>query len=225
MTDRVLCVAAHADDEVLGCGGTLARYADNGSQVTVIFVSDGVTARSDDGTSTMERESFAKAALEILGVNDIYHLRFPDNQLDSIPLLAIVKKLEKCLDQINPNIIFTHHIGDLNIDHQITCRAVMTALRPVPESRVTRILSFEVLSSTEWAIPGVDTFTPNYFVDISSTIDKKIQAIGHYQYEMRTVPHARSTENVGNLARYRGNSVGLHYCEAYCLLRGVDRSE
>lgn len=223
MTDRVLCVAAHADDEVLGCGGTLARYAENGAHVTVIFVSDGVTARFHDEISVKQRENFAETALNILGVQDIYHLRFPDNKLDTIPLLTIVKKLEALLDQISPNIVFTHHIGDLNVDHQITCRAVMTALRPVPMSRVTRLLSFEVLSSTEWMIPGVYTFTPNYFIDISSTFNKKIEAIEHYQQEMRPPPHARSKENIINLARYRGNSMGLNYSEAYCLLRGIDR--
>jgi len=221
LTDRVICVAAHPDDEVLGCGGTLAKYARNGAEVSVIFIADGVSSRTEADTAIVQRRLMAEKALKVIGVSDVHNLGLPDNQLDSLPLLTIVKKLEALLHDLSPNVVFTHHFGDLNIDHQLTARACLTALRPLPDSRVSEILAFEVLSSTEWMFPSVSTFVPNYFVDISSTVEAKLSAAREYTLEMRSPPHARSVDNILNLAKLRGNSVGLHFAEAFSVIRAI----
>ena len=165
----VLVVAAHADDEVLGCGGTLARHRANGDEVSVVFMTDGVGSRSHSSRNEEKmRLSAAHTALKNLSIKDTHQLSFPDNKMDTVPLLEIVKSVEKILKKIKPTLIYTNHNGDLNIDHQITQRAVLTACRPEPKTSVKNILSFEVLSSTEWGTPNVLPFTPNHFVDISS---------------------------------------------------------
>lgn len=220
MTKKILVIAAHADDEALGCGGTIARHVSQGDNVSVVFIADGVTSRINAGQQESEqRETAAKQALQVLGITQSYALGFPDNRLDAVPLLDIVQQLEKIIFKIQPDIIYTHHIGDLNIDHQITHQAVMTACRPQPDFCVKEIYSFEVLSSTEWQTPNYHPFLPNVFVDITEYIEAKRQALKAYSMEMRQPPHTRSIENSIKLAEVRGASVGLHYAEAFMLIR------
>jgi len=219
MGKNVLVVAAHPDDEVLGCGGTIARHSAEGDQVSVVFMADGVTARkgADEQAGKVRNEAMLKAS-EILGVQNTYSLGFPDNRMDSIPLLDVVQSLETLLESLKPEVIYTHHSTDLNIDHRITYQAVLTACRPVPGQVVREIYSFEVLSATDWS---GQPFSPNVFVDISPYLDVKLAAVQAYEVEMRAEPHTRSMANVRRLAEMRGAGVGLWAAEGFCLVRNV----
>ncbi len=218
MSKIVLVVAAHSDDEALGCSGTIAKHIKQGDRVHLLFMTDGVSSRPgrrDD----KKRSNAAQDAAQILEVSSFTNLNFPDNKMDSIPLLDIVKEIENIIVQTQPEVIYTHHIGDLNIDHQITHKAVVTACRPQPSFCVEEIYAFEVLSSTEWNTPGVEVFSPNVFIDITDYIDIKKQVLEVYSEEMHQPPHSRSIDNALRLNALRGNSVGMDYAEAFELIR------
>ncbi|EPC04106.1 hypothetical protein L861_02005 [Litchfieldella anticariensis FP35 = DSM 16096] len=222
MSKIVLVVAAHTDDEALGCGGTIARHVAEGDTVYALFLADGVTSRPGATSAELEqRNSAAARAHEILGIEETYMLGFPDNRTDSVPLLDIVQKLESVLNEVQPQIVYTHHSGDLNVDHRITHRAVLTACRPVPEASVKKIYAFEVLSSTEWNTPGAVPFIPNVFVDISCYLDTKLEALKAYELEMREEPHSRSISNAKRLAELRGNYLGVKAAESFSLVRAL----
>ena len=169
-----MVVAAHSDDEVIGCAGTILKHVAEGDQVHVVFMTDGVGSRETSADSKQERLNISKRVANVLGVTSTKNFNFPDNEMDSISLLSIVKTLEDYMNVISPNIIYTHHYGDLNIDHQITNKAVLTVCRPQPNSKVKKIYTFEILSSTEWQSPNLMTFNPDTFIDISNYMDKKI---------------------------------------------------
>lgn len=218
--NKVLVVAAHADDESLGCAGTLARHIAVGDQVTVMFMTDGVSSRiANTPSASNERNLAADNALKILGIDDVRQEAFPDNQLDSVVLLEIVKTIENVIKDVEPNIVYTHFAHDLNVDHQITHRAVLTACRPQVGSSVKKILSFEVLSSTEWNSPSLHSFLPQYIVDITAFWDKKLAALNCYDDEMRAYPHSRSYKCVEALATLRGATNGLDKAEAFFVER------
>ena len=220
MTKCILVVVAHPDDEVLGCGGCIARHAAAGDRVHVIFVADGVTARPGTGRDELARRQQAIGLTsEMLGIASVSHLGLPDNRLDSLPLLDIVQLLEAQIAELAPEIVYTHHYGDLNVDHRLTHQAVMTACRPQPSSTVREILTFEVMSSTEWSSVGLAPFLPNLFVDISEQLDVKMRALEAYGLEMRFSPHSRSLEHLRCLARHRGNGVGVDVAEAFMVMR------
>ena len=215
---KVLIIVAHPDDEVLGCGATIAKHIQNGDKAQVVFLTDGFSSRENSSN----RDSSAYKVSEILGCEEPIFLNLPDNQLDAIPLLKIVKKVEKVIENFQPSVVYTHHIGDLNIDHQITHKAVMTACRPQPNFCVKEIYSFEVLSATHWQSPSMgNAFIPNYFVDVSGFMDNKIKALQCYDGEMRDPPHARSYKSVENLAKFRGSLAGIKFAEAFFLERLV----
>ncbi|MFT6910133.1 MAG: LmbE family N-acetylglucosaminyl deacetylase [Oleiphilaceae bacterium] len=219
MPKTVLVVAAHSDDEALGCAGTVAKHVATGDKVHVLFMTDGVGAREDDLIEVNKRLSAAEKVAELLGLSSMQNLDFPDNKMDTVALLDVTQAIEKQVVEIQPDIIYTHHIGDLNIDHQITHKAVMTACRPQPDFCVKEIYTFEVLSSTEWNTPGCHPFFPNTFVDITKYIDIKVQVVNLYVDEMRKIPHSRSIKNIIQLNELRGNSVGVNYAEAFMLMR------
>lgn len=220
MSKTILVVAAHTDDEALGCGGTIAKHVAQGDTVYAVFLADGVTSRPTSTTEELDiRNAAAAKAHNILGIKQSFMLGFPDNRMDSVPLLDIVQKLESVLEEIKPQVVYTHHHGDLNIDHRITHQAVMTACRPVPATSVKELYAFEVLSATEWNTPGSDPFIPNVFIDISDYFDTKIQAINAYALEMRETPHSRSIDNIKQLAKLRGHNVGMNTAEAFSLIR------
>lgn len=222
MNKIILIVAAHPDDEALGCGGTIARHVDEGDTVHVVFMADGVRSRPDAAADDLEnRMAAAKSAHEILGLKRVNYLGLPDNRMDSLPLLDVVQLLEAVIRTIAPEVIYTHHQGDLNIDHCITHQAVMTVCRPLPGSSVKEIYSFEVLSSTEWATPQQEPFIPNMFVDISDYLDIKLKALEAYRLEMRPAPHTRSIEHAEHLARHRGNSMGIAAAEGFAVVRMI----
>jgi LmbE family N-acetylglucosaminyl deacetylase len=224
--NRVLVVAAHPDDEVLGCGGTIARHADAGDQVQVLIVAEGATSRlqqRDRIQATDALSALAQAAQQagaILGAQGVELLDLPDNRLDSLDRLDLIKQIEQRIARHQPQVVYLHHAGDVNVDHRRLHEAVVTACRPTPGQPVQRLLSYEVASSTEWQPPGsAQTFQPNWFVDISAQWLRKHEALAAYASEMRPWPHARSMEALEHLARWRGAQVGLEAAEAFCLLR------
>lgn len=218
----VLVVAAHPDDEVLGCGGAIARHVAEGDSVHLVFMTDGVDARANMSNLDLElRRTAAQRAQKILGVTEAYYLGFPDNRMDSVPLLDIVQALETVIERVSPDIIYTHHDEDLNIDHCRTQKAVMTVCRPQPGFSVKEIYGFEVLSSTEWAAQLTNPFAPSMYVDISLQLPVKIRALEAYQDEIREKPHSRSIEHVNVLARHRGYSVGVEAAEAFSVYRMI----
>ncbi len=226
---NILIVVAHPDDEVLGCGGSIAKWSRDNSEVHVLIMAEGATSRdkSRDRVAYQNELSHlaqsASKAGEILDVQSVELLNFPDNRMDSVDLLDVVKAIEDYVKKLQPEVVVTHHAGDLNIDHQIIHQAVITACRPQPEQTVKRILTFEVPSATEWnSSTYVSPFTPNWFEDISDTLELKIKALEAYESEMRKWPHARSIKALEHLARWRGASVGVEAAEAFMLVRQIN---
>lgn len=220
MTRRILVIAAHADDEALGCGGTLARHAAEGDTVHALFLADGVTSRRGSASADAGRRmEAAERAHVYLGIAGATYLGLPDNRLDTVPLLDIVQMIEGACAEQMPDVVYTHHFGDLNIDHRVAHAAVMTACRPLPGSSVKEIYAFEVISSTEWQSPQVAPFVPSHYVDISHYVERKLEALQAYGDEMRAPPHSRNLEHVVHLARHRGHTVGLAAAEAFVAVR------
>jgi len=224
MTQSILILAAHPDDEVLGCGGTIAKLADEGAIVHVAFLADGVFSRAGEQTAQQleltSRRTAAQKACEILGVKSVSFGDFPDNRMDTISLLDITQAAETLIAKHQPEMVFTHHAGDVNIDHRRLHEAVVTACRPQHGHPVKTLLCFEVPSSTEWQLPGsAPAFTPNWFVDISATLVRKLAALEAYAEELRAWPHPRSRQGVEHLAHWRGATVGVDAAEAFILGR------
>ena len=226
MKTSVLVVAAHPDDEVLGCGGTIARLSLS-RDVHILILGEGATARFDSrkeaGTESTSRLAVsALAAGSVLGARTVVVGTLPDNRFDEVSLLDIVKLVEKRIDEVRPETVYTHHPGDLNIDHRMTFEAVLTATRPVPGSGVRELYTFEIPSSTEWAFHQVQpAFRPNVFVDIGETLEQKLKAIACYDSEVRAYPHPRSLEALRIIAHRWGTVVGLGVAEAFELVRSV----
>lgn len=228
MSSSVLVIAAHPDDEALGCGGTIARFSAEGREVHLAFLADGVRSRGGQGSkfehaeldALERRRTAARKAAEVMGAASVSFDNLPDNRLDSIPLLEIAQRVEALIAQYRPSVVLTHHAGDLNIDHRRVHQAVNTGCRPQRGHPVRTLLAFEVPSSTEWQPPGSGSaFEPNWFVDIRDTLATKRAALLAYQEEMRPWPHPRSLEAVEHLARWRGATVGCEAAEAFVLLR------
>lgn len=217
---NILVVVAHPDDEAIGCLGTLLKYKKMGSKINILYMADGHTSREEVNEV---RETSAQKFVEKFGFDFHSFLSFPDNKMDSCALLDIVKEIETVISDIEPDCIFTHHGGDLNIDHQVVSRAVLTACRPQPGFCVKKILAFETLSSTEWSHQTVTSpFLPNIFFDITNEIEEKMKLLSIYEDEMRNPPHSRSLENIRHLASVRGASVGVDSAEAFQLIREIN---
>jgi LmbE family N-acetylglucosaminyl deacetylase len=224
MPKSILIFAAHPDDEVLGCGGTIAKLADEGANIYVVFLADGVLSRAEDQRNHQvelrTRRTAAQKACDILGVKSVFFGDFPDNRMDTVALLDITKAVEELIAKHQPEIVFTHHSGDVNIDHRRLHEAVVTACRPQHGHPVKTLLCFEVVSSTEWQLPGsAPLFAPNWFVDISKTLDRKLSALEAYADELRNWPHPRSKQGIEHLAHWRGATVGVDAAEAFMLGR------
>lgn len=228
MKRKVLVVAAHPDDEILGCGATIIKHIAQGDIVHTLIMAEGLTSRDLIRDSEMragelsELHSTAKRVSEFLGVSKLVIHSFPDNRMDGVNLLDVVKKIESEVDEYKPDIVYTHHAGDVNIDHKVTHDAVITACRSLPGNSVRDILFFETVSSTEWQIMTADKiFKPNVYVDVTEFMGKKRQALELYASEMRDYPHPRSYKGIELLSQYRGLTVGVHYAEAYMLGRSI----
>lgn len=217
--NKILVVAAHPDDEVLGVGGTILKHVSLGDEVSIMIMGDGETARGDLA-DVSKRKNQLKEVSKILGAKSVIINNYPDNEFDTISLLQITKKVEKIINSEKPNVIYTHFSNDLNIDHQITFQAVLTACRPQPGNYVKEIYSFETLSSTEWQKHSSgNIFCPTLFVNIEESIDKKLNIIKKYKDELRDWPHSRSIEGINVLAKYRGAQSGCEFAEAFEVVR------
>lgn len=222
---KILIIAAHPDDEILGCGATIARMTAEGAEAYTLILGEGITSRDDSRNAEIhkselaELESHIYKANEIIGVRECFAAGLPDNRFDSLDLLDVVKIIEKYKNIIKPDIIFTHFENDLNIDHSVTARAVQTATRPMQGEIVKEIYAFEVLSSTEWRYP--QSFSPNVFVDVSEYIEKKVEAMKVYTTELRDWPHPRSLEGIRTLAKSWGMKTGYESAEAFQLIRRI----
>jgi LmbE family N-acetylglucosaminyl deacetylase len=220
---KILVVAAHPDDEILGCGGTVSRMIKEGFESYTLILGEGITSRDqvrDIKKRKNEVENLKKQiykAASIIGTRDVFLYNFPDNRFDSIDLLDIIKVVEKVKTDIRPDIIFTHYGGDLNIDHRITYETVMVATRPLVGETVKEIYAFKTLSSTEWGFPS--GFDPDVFFDITDSIDIKCKAFQTYKSELRGFPHPRSLEGIKIDAAYWGMCTGVNYAEAFMSIR------
>jgi LmbE family N-acetylglucosaminyl deacetylase len=228
---KVLVLSAHAGDEMLGCGGTLALHAKRGDQVRVVVLGDGVSSRVRSlqkaqvllDFDTLENQS--RVALGTLGVEKVDYFRLPDNRFDTIPLLDIVKRVEDVKNSFVPDVVYTNSPFDLSVDERRTFQAMITAFRPQPNDNAAELYSFELLSSTEWNMPESPFgFRPNVFVDIESVLETKIKAFSRLESEVREWPHTRSLKSIEARARDRGASAGMTAAEAFLLLRSVRTS-
>jgi len=221
---NVLVVAAHPDDEVLGCGGTIGRLAEEGHAVSIGILGEGATSRDGtDGPAEVEvlRQQSRQAA-ELLGAKEVMLAGLPDNRFDTVPLLDVVKRIEAWVDQVQPEVVYTHHAGDLNIDHAIAARATLTAARPLPGGVVRELYAYEVPSSTDWSFDRCGApFRPNTFVDIADTLDTKLEAMAVYTSETRPFPHPRSAEALRANAVRWGGTAGVTAAEAFELVRAT----
>jgi LmbE family N-acetylglucosaminyl deacetylase len=220
---KVLVVAAHPDDEILGCGGTIAKLSNSGSHVHILIVAEGITSRDKSRNKDMREKDLAflqdcgRKASKILGVKNMSFLNYPDNRLDGVEILDITKDIETCIQKIKPDTIFTHYEHDMNYDHTIVSKATLTACRPLPNTTIKNLIQFEVLSSTNYN--PLSNFRPNLFVNIEKTIKLKNKALSYYKSEMRRWPHSRSITASNSLSMYRGTSAGVKYAEAFRILR------
>ena len=218
---KILIVAAHPDDEILGCGGTISKLK-NENYIEVMFMTNGVSSRGNDKKQILKRRKSCLNLFKYLSLPAPIICNFPDNQMDKIPLLKIIKKIEKRIKIYKPDTIITHYSHCLNIDHRITFEAVNTACRPINGLSVKKILSFEIPSSTDWALFKGKNFQPNYFVDISKHIKNKINSMKFYKEELKNYPHSRSITAIKALASIRGVSCGVRYAEGFYLNRFLD---
>jgi LmbE family N-acetylglucosaminyl deacetylase len=219
---RVLVVAAHPDDEVLGMGGTIAVHTDRGDVVRVHVVTDGSSTQypGDAETRTRKEEEAMRAAAE-LGVEDYVHLDLPDMRLDTLAHVEVNRVVEEQVRGLGAQVVYTVQ-PDVNLDHRVLFDSVAVATRPVPGQSVRRLLTYAPSSSTEWTPAAVNWFVPNWFVDVTATIERKIAAFAHYETERREFPHPRSERAIRSTAAHHGASSGCEYAEPFVLVRGLD---
>ncbi len=222
---KVLVFAPHADDEVLGCGGVMAKFADEGAEVHVCVVTSGyppivddTEARKNGWPSILFPE--AVAAKEVLGVKEYHFLEFPAVFLETVSRYELNGKIKDIVESIKPDVVYMPHFGDMQKDHAITAEAVMVAVRPVGGNIVSRAYAYETLSETEWNTPHArNSFVPNSFVDISRQLERKCRAMSCYKSQLVAFPHPRSLQAIKALAQYRGSTCGKTAAEAFMLIR------
>ena len=218
---KILVIAAHPDDEILGVGGTIRRLVSEGCVANCIILGEGLTSRkvSRKDTSKTELDILRKCAQKsasIIGYSNIEFYSLPDNRFDTIPLLAIIQIIDAAIKKYKPDTVFSHYHRDLNIDHRRTFEAVLTACRPMFDSCVDALYSFQIPSSTEWNFScGQESFCPNFFVDITRTLDSKLQAMNWYTTEIRDYPHPRSIVALDAIAKTWGSTAGMFAAEAF----------
>ncbi len=236
---KILVLAAHPDDEILGMGGTIKKFTKSGDKVKIVIMSQGIFARRSlnykNSTKYNPEKSFkkeansqlkklrkdARKAAKIVGVNDIEFHDFPDNEMDIVSNLEITKKIEGTIKKFNPTVIYTHTPHDVNIDHRIIYNATLTATRPTKSNKVEEVYTFEIPSSTEWSFSS--SFNPNVFVDISKELKSKQKALSAYKNELRKFPHPRSTSALEVIAKRWGSVSGFFAAEAFCLVRKLKK--
>ena len=218
---KILILAPHPDDEVLGCGGTIAKNVGLGHEIYVVIITKAYTPNWSE-QFLINRQQEIKAVKTILGIKEYIFLDYPTVKVDTFPQKDLCDKLTDIVNTIKPEILYIPHKGDLNKDHRLTFEAALVAARPI-NHKIRRILSYEVLSETEWG-NHIEPFFPTVYVDISDTIELKIKAILAYKSELKEAPHPRSIVIIRSLAQKRGSEVGVNYAEAFTLLREISDS-
>lgn len=225
---KILVIAAHPDDEIYGMGGTMAKLSAEGHEVHVLIVTDGCTAqyrnREDLEEIVYKKRAEAVAANTLLGVKNVHFGTFPDMKLDTVPHIEVNQLIEQIIDEVQPEAVYTHFYGDVNLDHQMVYRSTLVAVRPVPGQCVRELYCYSVPSSTEWS-PQLEhtAFCPNVMVDISAFSMRKEEALRAYQTELREYPHPRSPQYVREMDRACGLQWGMGDSETFLLLRKCDR--
>lgn len=218
---KVLVVAAHPDDEILGVGGTVAKHVEHGDTVALAIVCEGISMRYADERKTEVREQSQKAAA-ILGVSDLIIRDLPDQRLDTLPLGDVINEVEKLVRSFQPNAVYTHFCGDINRDHRVLAEAVLVATRPYAAPFVHEVLMYETPSSTEWGIPQLSpSFQPNVYFDIATTLEKKIEAFACYTAELCPEPHPRSLKALRERAHYWGSLINRRAAEPFVCVRSL----
>jgi len=215
---KILVICAHPDDETLGMGGTIAWHVSKKDQVYVIIMADGQFLRDQTKKGIAVRQDQAKKACSHLGVKKVYFLNYPDQKLDTFPLSEISNKLANLIKKINPTTVYTHFWGDVNQDHRYTFDATLIATRPLPSSKIEKLICFETPSSTEWGYPH-QQFSPNLFVDVKRFMDKKLKAFSQYKFEIEKYPHPRSKESLISRSKYWGSLNGIENAESFYIVR------
>ena len=218
--ERALVVGAHPDDEVLGCGGLIARLIAEGSQVRIVILCGATTSRQAvQEPDLRERLEESERALAVLGVTSVERFEQPDNRLDTVPLLDLIQPIERVGLAWQPDLVLTHEASDLNVDHRIAHQAAITAFRPLPGRDPMRIWAFEIPGSSAWQDPALSTFHPSVYVDSERFLHVKLKAMQCYAGELREAPHPRSLAGIETLARWRGHQMGRAAAEAFHLVR------
>jgi LmbE family N-acetylglucosaminyl deacetylase len=219
---RVLVIAAHPDDEVLGMGGTIAVHADRGDEVRILVVTDGSSTQyPGDAETRARKEQEALRAASELGVEDYVHLDLPDMRLDTLAHVDVNRVVEEHVRDHAPQVVYTVH-PDVNLDHRTLFDAVAVATRPTPGHPVRRLLTYAPASSTEWTPAATNWFVPNWYVDVTSTLERKVAAFAHYETEQREYPHPRSERAIRAAASFHGSACGCEYAEPFVLVRGLE---
>ena len=221
---RILIIVAHSDDESFGCGGLIKKLSLNKNKISAISFTNGIGSRSNNNVIEIKkRQKSSSEASKVLGFKWLAQYQYPDNQLDKVSLLEIIKKIEKHKKQIKPHIVLTHNFSDLNIDHRKIAEATLTAFRPEPKEKLEQLITFEVPSATDFRmLKNTKNFLPNYFINIEKFLKFKIKAIKCYKQELKKYPHSRSINGIKNLNRIRGNQSGLKYAEAFEIIRKIE---
>jgi LmbE family N-acetylglucosaminyl deacetylase len=224
MKRRILVIAAHPDDEVLGCGGSIAKHIRNNDDVFLLVLTDGESSRQNPQNEI--RNVSLEASCKLLGIRDYKFLSLKDSLLDSYPILEVIQEIETYARSCDPHIVYTHLASDINQDHRVAYLATMTAFRPLPDSSLEMILCYEVPSNTEWSPTQLAApFVPNYFEALSpEDVDQKFRALGCYENELRPYPHPRSIKYIQALLTIRGATVGTPDAEAFYLERFVSKN-
>ena len=219
---RVLVIAAHPDDEVLGMGGTIARHAGEwGDDVRILCVTDGSSTQyPGDVERRAQKESEARRAAAILGVTDYVHLDLPDMRLDTLAHVEVNRVVEEHVGEHRPEVVYCVQ-PDVNRDHRVLFDSVAVATRPVPGQPVRRVLTYAPTSSTEWTPAPTNWFVPNWFVDVTTTIEAKIAAFAVYETESRPWPHPRNERALRAHAAFFGASMGCEAAEPFVLVRSI----
>lgn len=221
MNKNILIIAPHPDDEVLGCGATIRKYANHGDNVFVLIATRG-SARLFDQQKVENVRLEALEAHRILGVSETFFLDFPAPELDTVPVADISREFAKIISDKNIEILYIPHRGDIHHDHRLVFNAGLVAARPVGKYSIKEIYCYETLSETEWAAPFADdAFIPNAFVDVSSCFDSKIAALECFKSQLRSFPESRSIEALEALAKFRGSSVGFFKAESFMVIRQI----
>jgi LmbE family N-acetylglucosaminyl deacetylase len=219
---RVLVVAAHPDDEVLGMGGTIAAHTDRGDAVRIVCVTDGSSTQyPDDAEARAQKEGEARRAAAELGVTDYVHLDLPDMRLDTVPHVEINAVVERQIADFRPEVVYTVQ-PDVNRDHRALFDSVAVATRPTPDQVVRRVLTYAPTSSTEWTPAPLNWFAPNWLVDITGLLERKLAAFAHYETERRAYPHPRSERAIRAAAEFYGASCGCEHAEPFVLVRSLE---